>query len=201
MENIKRFGKIIPYIIIVLLVCMLGITQCQKHKARVINYDMDLKHAINREKARVIEMRNREVALIEKIKQDRLKNSASASTYKSQIKALKREIAKVRIVVDIIADTIPSLEVFLSLNDSLISAQEGRIDSLSLEKIRMYNNFNLLLTASNEKFKASNELVKHYEQLNKDLERRVRRERFRKTAWKVASGILAAGIIYQVINN
>lgn len=197
----KNIIKAIPYIIIVLLIAALSITQCSKQKFKAVNHDSELIAAIGTEKKRIIDLENRGQQLIQKLKSDSLKNSASLRVLKRENKALRKEIVISRTNIQYVIDSIPAVDHFVDLTDSLDVIQEATIDSLENQGARQWTAFNSILSVEQEKFKASSELVKHFEEVNKDLEKRVKRERAKKTVWKIAAGLIGGALLYSSVSN
>jgi len=71
---------------------------------------------------------------------------------------------------------------------------------LELQKVKQWENFNNILTVSERKFQASQELNTHFDQLNKDLSKQVKKQRNLKTFYKIAFGIVVGGLVFQSFN-
>ncbi len=191
--------KLIPYVIIIGLVIALSVTQCSKQKVVLDNHEAELKEAINNEKARVIDLQNREQNLKHQLKQDSIKNKSSEISYKREIKALKFTVSELRKPVQQLIDSVPQLDAFVDAQDSVIHFQEGRIDTLTAQYYLRNLKLQGVITLTESKFEASQQINTHYQQLNESLYKQVRKERRKKTIWKIVAGTLAAGIIYQSV--
>lgn len=200
MKTVIKYAKAIPYIIIVGLIIALCVTQCSKQKVKLDNHESELRQAIQVEKKRVIDLANREQTLIQKLNTDSVKSSRVVVALKIENKALRLEVKKAKTirVVEIINEN-PELDKFIDLQDSLIANLDATVDTLELQKVRQWKSFSEILSVNDQKFAASQEINTHYVDLNESLYKSVRKERRRKTVWKIAAGILATGILYQSI--
>lgn len=151
MEILKKYFNFIPWIIIIVLLSALVVTQCSKSKVQDVNHDAELKQAIQVEKKRVVELANREEVLRERLKQDSLKNIKSLIAYKRENTILRQELKKARIPVQVLIDSIPSLDAFVDLQDSLIKVQEALIDSLQDQKSDLWITMNNLISIEQSK--------------------------------------------------
>jgi len=198
--NIKIFIKYIPYLIIIGLVIALSVSQCSRQKVQVESNDKVFEAVLKSDKARINALEATSKALKLKLKEDSVKAIASQTKFVKEIKSLKVKLAYARTRVIPLLDSIPELDRFVDLSDSTISVQDARIDSLSAEKSEMWAKFNALIASAEEKNKVQIELNSHYQDLNKQLDKQIRRERTKKTAWKLVSGILAGGLIAKSLN-
>jgi len=200
--NIKTFVKYLPYLVIIGLVIALSVTQCQNQK-HVSDIDVgELQRSVNAEKKRVIDLSNSEQSLKRKIIEDSVKSSRVVVALKIENKNLRLEVKKAKNVhVTEIIDQNPDLDKFVDLQDSLIANLDATVDTLELQKVRTWKSFNQILSVSDEKFKASQQINLHLESINSDLRKSVRKERNKKTFWKVATGIAVTGLIFNSLNH
>ena len=197
-KGVKSY--ILPAIIVVLIIA-LSVTQCQKQKFKQIDHTSEYQRAISIEKAMVVVLSNQAERLMEELYEQHEKDSVSVIAYNKEISYWRGKAKSTRVIVKTVIAENPQLEEFVSNQDSLIETMDVFIDTLQDQKADQWQNFNRLLAVTDQKFQASQEINTNLEALNKDLNKRVKRERAKKSAWKIVAGTLAAGIIYQSINN
>lgn len=195
LEKIKRYKKLIMPIIIVGLVIALSVTQCQKQKLKHLDLTSQYQSAINIEKARVVVLSNQAERLKADLYEQREKDSLSQISSNKEIRYWRGKAKATRVIVETVIKENPQLEEFVSAQDSLISKMDVFIDTLQDQKADQWRDFNTLLAITDQKFQASGEINKHLESINKDLHKRVRRERSKKTFYKIAAGVLGGALI------
>jgi len=135
----------------------------------------------------------------ERLKSDSLKTSIALNALKRENKTLKKKLADMRPDITRIADSIPILDTFMGLTDSLDLVQEATIDTLENEKARIWKTMNGLVFNCKEQVQLLNELADHKEAVNNDLRKQVKRERRKKTMFKVISGFLVGVVVYLAV--
>jgi len=199
MEKFKAYFKFIPWAIILILIIILSVSTCSRQKIKLDNNEAELKEQIKTEQAKIAEISAKESVLKMRIYNDSIASNLAKNEYVKKISALKRELGRARKPVQALIDSIPALDNFVDIQDSTINLQDNRIDTLEYEKAEMWAKFNALLSASEEKNKVQIELNSHYQDLNKQLDKQVRRERNKKTFWKVTTGILGGALVAKSI--
>lgn len=195
-----KYLKFIPYAIIVILIIALCVSTCSKQEIKHDNSEQVYREFINQKEKELVVIQNREQELKEKLHTDSIKNKVSEIAFKREIKLLKFTVSELRKPVQQLIDSVPQLDAFVDAQDSLIHFQEGRIDTLTAQYYLRNIKMNGVITLTEAKFKASQEIRYNVEQLNFQLKKDVRKERRRKTAWKIATGILGALIIYESVS-
>lgn len=198
----NRYFKYFVFSVILGIGILLAVKMCtRKRDIKEIGNEAIINHEITRDKSELVAIQDREEKLKERIKQDSLKHLASQNAFKKEIKSLKVKLAYARTRVIPLIDSIPELDRFVDLQDSTITLQDNRIDTLEYEKAEQWAKFNALISASEEKNRVQVELVKHFEDLNKQLTKQVKREKRNKVVWKVVAFGLIGGLVYQSVNN
>lgn len=192
--------KAIKYIVIVAALGILasaGISTCtRKVELKEAGNEAVLKSEINRNKAELVVLQNREQTLKERVKQDSVKAIASQNAFKREISKLKIKLAQARQPVQVLIDSVPALDLFVDLQDSTIKLQGDRIDTLELQKLKLFKAFNNLILLSDEKYKIQLDLNKHHQNYVAQLKKQVKRERNKKTFWKITAMVLTGGVVY-----
>jgi len=199
--NIKTFVKYLPYLVIIGLVIALSVTQCSKQEIKTESHEAEYQAKINAKEAELVTIQNREEELKKKLYTDSLKNSASLQSLKRENKALRKEIVTARANIQNVIDSIPEVDHFVDLTDSLDLIQEATIDTLQNQGARQWTAFNSVLSLEKEKNAVHKEINLHLESINSDLRKSVRKERNKKTFWKVATGIAVTGLIFNSLNH
>lgn len=204
MLNKTTFQRVKSYIlpaIIVILIIALSVTTCQKQKFKQIEHTSEYQRAISIEKARVVVLSNQAERLKADLYEQREKDSLSQIASNKEIRYWRGKAKATRVIVETVIADNPQLEEFVSNQDSLIATMDVFIDTLQDQKNNQWHDFNKLMAITDQKFKASQEINSHLETLNKDLSKRVRKERNKKTFFKIAAGLLAGAVLYQAIEN
>src|SRR6478752_2914772 len=129
--NAKIYFKFIPYAIIAILIGALAITKCSKQKLKdEVKAPFD-STAIFKSKLEAIQKQGE--AIKTKLHTDSLKTSIALQALKIENKNLRKKIKELRPDIVRIADTIPILDTFIGLTDSLLAVQQSEIDTLRSE--------------------------------------------------------------------
>lgn len=201
-ELLKRFGKYLIGLAVILILASILIRTCaRKRDIKEVGNEAVLNHEINTDKAKLVAIEAREEMIRAKITTDSIKHINEMAALKRENRSLKKQLATIRPQVDKIADSIPVVKEFVNKTDSLDIVQEAEKDTLIAYNAKTFQSFNALLNQAEEKNRVQVELNGHYQDLNKQLTKQVKREHTRKTFFKIACGVLATGIIYQSINN
>jgi len=136
-----------------------------------------IKHetGITKERATIDSLLLQEELLRLQLKEDSQKTKLRIAVLNGQIHGLKKELQQLRPEVQVYLDSIPVLNEFVGLQDSVISAQGSILDSLqtwqSIERMK----FKRLLLAGDEKFNAAIEINSHYKSIDEIRKRDNRR--------------------------
>lgn len=200
-NSIKKYIKLVPYIIIVGLIIALSVTTCSKQKLVIDNHESELKANINQKENELVAIQNRGEAKKFQWHKDSLEMKASENRFKQVAKKATKERDKARAKIQYLYDSIPEVKEFVDADSVSDQINLDRIREIGLEKISIVKSFDSMLSNKDEQLKVCGDLRLHVEQLNFQLKKDVRKERRRKTVWKVAASVLAVGILYQSINN
>ena len=199
--QIKLLKALAPWAIIGVLIIALSVVTCSKQTIKEENHESELRQAIEVEKRHSVELQNEGEALKQKIKQDSLKSKAVVIALESKIKVLTKEVKKSREIAQPEIDKSPALTEFVSDVDSLDIAQGAIIDSLKSYNVRQWRSFNSLLSIEQEKTQVQTELNSHFVDLNIQVSRQLKKERRKKTFFKITTGIIAGVLLYEVVTN
>jgi hypothetical protein len=180
---------------------MLSVSNCQKQTIKQNNQEQHLKFLIEAEKKRVVTLKNEGEALKQKLYKDSVKQKSVVIALESKIKVLTKEVKRSREIAQPEIDSSPTLTKFAIDVDSLDIAQIATIDTLSAQNARNWRSFNNILSVQEEKYKVQVELNEHYQDLNKQVSKQLKRESRKKTVWKIATGIIGTVLLFEVIKN
>lgn len=117
-------------------------------------------------------------SLLNKLKEDSIREASERSSFLGQINGLKSRLAKQRVKIDTVILENPEVARYVELADSTIQAQEIRIDTLesNLSGLRvdlgkLTANFQEQIKLHEQKFAASQEMN---QELEKDLKKKKR---------------------------
>ena len=185
--------RLIPWFIIFPLIIALCMVTCQKQK---IKYEVKTVDSTGYFKTKMATIHARGEAIKIAAHKDSIRTAKELQSLQSENKRLKRSLIPVRVEVEKIADTLAIVKQFLGLTDSLDLIQEGELDTMRAERIRNFKVFSNILSTKDEQQAIMRETISHLEALNKGLSKDLRRERVKKTVWKVVSGVLVAVVVY-----
>lgn len=198
--QIKTLIRFVPWCIIIVLMVIISVNQCSKQSIKS-DHEPELKQYIDAEKKRVIDLFNQGEDLKRKLIDLSQKDSLSVMSLKLENKALRKEVSRSRVSIQYVIDSVPGVKKFVALTDSLDIIQEAMADTLESQKAIQWKSFNRILEISDQKFEASNKMAEDFEAMNKSLSKNIRKERTKKTVWKITAGILATAIIFQSVKS
>jgi len=195
MEGIK---SAIILVLVTFLIIFFSVKSCQKsaEKVEVETFDSTI---IIKQKLALIQAQGEKQ--LKQIKQDSLKTSIALQALKIENKNLRKKLADMRPDITRIADSIPVIEEWVSLSDSLDVVQEAELDTMRAEKIRTWKSFTSILENKDDQIKLYGNINTNITDINRYLSKQVRKERRRKTFWKVTTAISATAILYLAIHD
>ena len=195
MEGIK---SAIILVLVTFLIIFFSVRSCQKSAEKVEVSTVD-STGYFRDKLEAIQSRGESIKIA--AHKDSIRTAKELQSLHSENKRLKRSLIPVRVEVEKIADTLAIVKQFLGLTDSLDNVQEAEADTLRAERIRNFKVFSNILSTKDEQQAIMRETISHLEALNKGLNKDLRRERRRKTFYKITTGIAATLVIYLAIQD
>jgi len=196
--NAKKYFKFIPYAIIVALLIALSVTQCSKQKLKdQVTAPPDSTNYFN---GKLASIQADGEALKQKWVKDSLEIKASEIKYKRVASKATKERDQARAKIQYLYDSIPEVKEFVQLDSVSDKINLDRIGELEFDQAKIISEFNERLSNKDDQIKLCGELTDHYVDVNQYLKKQVKKERRRKTIWKIAAGAFAAGLLYQSVN-
>ncbi len=197
-EMQNNIFKLLPWFIIAPLVIALCVTQCnrQAEKVEVRTFDST---AIFKSKLEAIQKQG--AKQLTAARKDSIQAIKVIAGLQIENKILRQKLRPVRVEVEKIADTVAIVKRYLGIVDSLDRNQNEQIDSLTAQRNRIWGSLNQIVLNRNEQIQVLTELSDHQSVVNKDLRRQVRKERRRKTFFKITTGIAATLVLYLAIQD
>jgi len=155
----------LTYFLVLLLlgvIVWLILTRPDTEKPAIIKHETEIKQ----DTKRIDSLLLLQELLRLQMKEDSLKNKVQEKRFKLRLATLEKKLEDQRQEVAPLIDSIPALHAFVTTQDSIISIQGERIDSLQTEKSIQWMKFNRLLLASEEKFNASVSINSHFKAID-----------------------------------
>jgi hypothetical protein len=161
-KRMRDIGILFLFLLLIGIIIYLILSRPTVEKPSIIKHET----AISREKVSMDSLADVQKAIIQKMTMDSLKNLEAANRFKTRISKLENKLAMVKEEVRPWLDSIPILKTYTDLQDSVISAMAGRIDSLETERSIERMKFKKLILAGDEKFNAAIEINSHFKAID-----------------------------------
>lgn len=158
---------------------------------QLIRYQLE----IDRNRHEIDSLLKRQDQLKRELKEDSIQSEKEKKKYQYRIANLKQELEKKRPEITVIADSFPQLKEFINLQDSIITTQAARIDTLESDKARQWKTFNQILTASEEKYKAQVEINDHMNSIVQIERKKNKRITKQNIGLKIGLGVVATILV------
>ncbi len=193
--NLKKF---IPYGIILVLIVMLSVSQCQKQTIKQTVSTPDSTGFFKKE-LKAIQAQGK--AKLQKLEKDLLEIKATAKAHKQAADKATKERDVARRKIQEIVNTVPEVKEFVDLDSVSDKLATDRIKQLEIEHLTITDDFKAVLHSRDEELKVSHEYADHLQVVIKDLTHEVKKQRRIKTLWKIVSGVLVAVVIYEAVQD
>lgn len=175
LKSIRRFG---PFVVIFILLIIIGIKCSHDSVEEVPPVIKRIEQVIDKKQITIDSITGVVERLVQKRKTDSVASASREMAYKREIRAYKKQVEQLRIVAQPALDTMPEVAALVAAQDTVILNQDKRIDSLSVEKFKMKQDYDLQLKLDESKFKEVVEMndhlretANHYKKLNRKLRR------------------------------
>ncbi len=195
----KRFKDFIMPVIIIGLIIALSVTKCQNQ-----NLKDDVKAPFDSTaiyKARLATLQAEAAKKVILSHLDSVRTAKELRAQSSEIKKLKKAIIPVRRSIQPLVDTVAIVAEYVVLTDSLISAIQAQNDTLSAEKTRIWRALSGINFNKDQQIQLLTELVNHKEVISQDLRKKLRKERRKKTFFKVTTALGIVGVLYMSVKD
>ena len=195
MEKIKSYllAGLITFIVI-----WFSVHSCQKQDIKQEARTVDSSSLF---KQRIEAIQARGEAIKTKLHTDSLKTSLALQALKIENKNLRKKIKELRPDILVIADSMPIIRRWVDVGDSIDIVQTAEIDSLYKEKSRIWRSMNAIVFNRDEQIQLLTELVNHKEVISQDLRKKLRKERRKKTFFKVTTALGIVTALYLAIQD
>jgi DNA-directed RNA polymerase beta subunit len=158
----KQTAVFILIAVLLAVIVWLILTRPDTEKPAIIKHETEIKQDTRRIDSLLL--RQEELRL--QLREDSLKSIEAKKAFKMRIATLEKKLAMVKTEVQPWLDSIPILKTYTDMQDSVISVQNSRIDSLETERSIERMKFKRLLLAGDEKFNAAIEINSHFKAID-----------------------------------
>lgn len=198
MEKVKSY---IIFGLITALVIILSVHRCSKQEAELSGITGQLESKINAKEKELVSLRNDGEEKRIQWHKDSLEIIARSERFKQvATKATKeRDIARAKIQE--IVNTVPAVKEFVEKDSLSDQINIDRIRELGIENVSIQTSYESRLSKKDEQLKVMQGIIHDLEETNAILSKQVRKERNKKTFYKIVSGIAIGGLIFASFNN